>query len=64
MICVEQDDTNTANIEHSSITSQNSLLANKEKYEEFKNSIFKDILGPAKRKNEEDAVEAKKQKVD
>lgn len=64
MISVEQDKNEDGKNEKPETGEQSSLLSDPKKYEEFKNSIFKDILGPSKRKSEEEENEAKKLKVD
>lgn len=64
MILVEQCARDDAANDDSNSNNQNSLLSDPQKYAEFKNSIFKDILGPAKRKNDGDDGESKKLKID
>lgn len=64
MISVEQVVNKANNVEESDTSHQSSLLSNPEKYAEFKNSIFKDILAPTKRKAQDDDTETKKMKLD
>lgn len=64
MICVEQNNSHNDRIDLLNAGQTNSLLSNPEKYEQFKNSIFKDILGSTKRKSDGDEIEAKKLKLE
>lgn len=66
MISVEQDERDDSINDESDTGEKRSLLSNPEKYEQFKNSIFKDILGPTKRKtddDDDDESDAKKLKI-
>lgn len=65
LISVEGDneESETNNEDTGGIEGNNSLLSNPSKYEEFKNSIFKDIVQPTKRKTEEEEEESDAKKI-